>query len=166
MYENLRTVAQLTGREAETELLVAEYEARVTAVSEAVAAVEEKPLVFYEIDGTDANAPWTSGSGTFVDTLITMSGGENVGAVLDGAWAQISVEELIAQNPDLIILGDFTWGNVTPEDVAARESWVDITAVQDGKIYTFDDNLVSRPGPRLVDGLEAMALLLHPELFE
>ena len=76
------------------------------------------------------------------------------------------MEELITQNPDIIILGDFTWGNVTPEDVAARESWVDITAVQNNAIHTFDDNLVSRPGPRLVDGLEAMALLLHPELFE
>ncbi len=166
MYENLRTVALLTGHEAETEALIADYEARVTAVTETVSAAEEKPLVFYEIDGTDANAPWTSGSGTFVDTLITMSGGENVGAVLDDAWAQISVEELITQNPDIIILGDFTWGNVTPEDVAARESWVDITAVQNNAIHTFDDNLVSRPGPRLVDGLEAMALLLHPELFE
>ena len=166
MYDNLRTVAQLTGHEEETEVYVAELEERVTAVSETVADAEENPLVFYEIDGTDANAPWTSGSGTFVDTLIIMSGGENVGAVLDGAWAQISVEELITQNPDIVVLGDFTWGNVTPEDVAARESWMDITAVQNNAIYTFDDNLVSRPGPRLVDGLEAMALLLHPELFK
>jgi iron complex transport system substrate-binding protein len=166
MYENLRTVALLTGHEAETEVLIADYEGRVTAVTETVSAAAKKPLVFYEIDGTDANAPWTSGSGTFVDTLITMSGGDNVGAVLDGAWAQISVEELIAQNPDIIILGDFTWGGVTPEDVAARESWAGLTAVQEGKIYTFDDNLVSRPGPRLVEGLENMAALLHPELFE
>ena len=75
-------------------------------------------------------------------------------------------EELIAQNPDIIILGDFTWGGVTPEDVAARDSWMDLTAVQEGNIHTFDDNLVSRPGPRLVEGLEMMALLLHPELFE
>ena len=166
MYENLRTVALLTGHEAEAEVLIADYEVRVTAVTETVAAAEEKPLVFYEIDGTDANGPWTSGPGTFVDTLITMSGGDNVGAVLDGAWAQISVEELIAQNPDIIILGDFTWGGVTPEDVAARDSWGGLTAVQEGKIYTFDDNLVSRPGPRLVEGLENMAALLHPELFE
>ena len=166
LFENLRTVAQLTGHEAETEVLVAAYEARVTAVSEAVAAVEERPLVFYEIDGTDANAPWTSGAGTFVDTLITMSGGDNVGAVLDGAWAQISIEELITQDPDVIILGDFTWGGVTPEDVAARDSWQEITAVKEGAVYTFDDNLVSRPGPRLVEGLENMAALLHPELFE
>ncbi|MBE2221314.1 MAG: ABC transporter substrate-binding protein [Anaerolineae bacterium] len=166
MYENLRTVALLTGHEAETEALVADYEARVTAVTDIVATAEEKPLVFYEIDGTDANAPWTSGAGTFVDTLITMSGGSNVGAVLDGAWAQISVEELIAQNPDIIILGDFTWGGVTPEDVAARESWGDLTAVQNSAVYTFDDNLVSRPGPRLVEGLENMAALLHPDLFE
>ena len=166
MYDNLRTVAQLTGHEEETEVLVADLEARVTAVSETVAAAAETPLVFYEIDGTDANAPWTSGSGTFVDTLITMGGGDNVGAVLDGAWAQISVEELIAQNPDIIILGDFTWGGVTPEDVAARDSWSDLTAVQKNAVHTFDDNLVSRPGPRLVDGLEGMAQLLHPELFE
>lgn len=166
MYSNLITVAQLTGHEEETAAYVVELKARETAVIEIVAAVEEKPLVFYEIDGTDANAPWTSGSGTFVDTLITMSGGDNVGAVLDGAWAQISVEELIAQNPDIIILGDFTWGGVTPEDVAARDSWADLTAVQDGQIYTFDDNLISRPGPRLVEGLENMAALLHPELFE
>jgi iron complex transport system substrate-binding protein len=76
------------------------------------------------------------------------------------------VEELIAQDPGIIILGDFTWGGVTPEDVAARDSWGDLTAVQNNAVYTFDDNLVSRPGPRLVDGLENMARLLHPELFE
>lgn len=166
MFANLRTTATLTGRETETEALIADLESRVTAVTETAAAVTEKPLVFYEIDGTDANAPWTSGSGTFVDTLITMSGGQNVGAVLDGAWAQISIEELISQNPDIIILGDFTWGGVTPEDVAARDSWQGLTAVQNGAVYTFDDNQVSRPGPRLVDGLENMAKLLHPELFE
>jgi iron complex transport system substrate-binding protein len=166
MFANLRTTATLTGREAEAEALITDLESRVTAVTNTIAAVEEKPLVFYEIDGTDANAPWTSGSGTFVDTLITMSGGQNVGAVLDGAWAQISIEELISQNPDIIILGDFTWGGVTPEDVAARDSWTGLTAVQNGAVYTFDDNQVSRPGPRLVDGLENMAKLLHPELFE
>ncbi len=166
LYANLNTVAQLTGHEEETDLLLAELKARVTAVSETVAAAEETPLVFYEIDSTDANAPWTSGAGTFVDTLISMSGGENVGAVLEGAWAQISIEELITQDPDIIIMGDYTWGGVTPEDVAARESWGNLTAVQNGTVYTFDDNLVTRPGPRLVDGLEAMAALLHPELFE
>jgi len=166
MFANLRTVAQLTGHEAETEALVSELEGRVTAVSDKIATVTEKPLVFYEIDSTDPNAPWTAGAGTFVDTLINMGGGQNVGAVMADAWGQISVEELLVQDPDVILLGDYTWGGVTPEDVAAREGWGGLTAVQNGSVYTFDDNTVSRPGPRMVDGVEAMAKTLHPELFE
>ncbi|MCA9920865.1 MAG: ABC transporter substrate-binding protein [Anaerolineales bacterium] len=166
MYDNLRTVAVLTGREAETETLIGELEARVTAVTDAVANAETTPPVFYELDSTEPDAPWTSGPGTFIDTIIAMSGGKNVGAALEGAWVQISIEELIVQDPDIILLGDALWGGITPEDVAARESWDGLTAVQTGSVFPFDDNLVSRPGPRLVDGLEAMAQLLHPELFE
>jgi iron complex transport system substrate-binding protein len=166
MYANLRTAARLTGHEAETEALVEDLQARVAAVEEKLAGVQERPLVFYELDSTEPNAPWTSGPGTFIDTLIDMSGGRNLGAVLEGEWAQISLEVLVAEDPDVIVLGDYTLGGVTPEDVAAREGWQGIAAVQNGRVYPFDDDLVSRPGPRLVDGLEQMAQLLHPELFE
>ncbi|MCP4361024.1 MAG: cobalamin-binding protein [Chloroflexi bacterium] len=166
MYENLRLVAQLTGHEAETETMIADLKTRVAAVSDQIATVEEKPLVFYELDGTDPNAPWTSGPGTFVDTLISMAGGQNLGASLDGAWVQVSVEELITQDPDIILLGDFLWGGVTPEVVAARENWDTLSAVQSNQVYTFDDSLASRPGPRLVDGLEVMAHQFYPDLFD
>jgi iron complex transport system substrate-binding protein len=72
---------------------------------------------------------------------------------------------LVVANPDMILLGDSAYGE-TPEKVATRPGWEALTAVKDGKIYPFDDDLVSRPGPRLVDGLEALAKLLHPELFK
>jgi iron complex transport system substrate-binding protein len=98
--------------------------------------------------------------------LIEMAGGRNLGEDLDGPWVQINIEELIKRDPDLILLGDYTWGGVTPEDVAARAGWEALSAVQEERVYPFDDDLVSRPGPRMVDGLEAMAELLHPELFE
>ena len=166
MYDNLRVVAQITGHEPESDALIEDLQARVAAVEAKVATVEERPLVFYELDGTDANAPWTSGPGTFIDTLLAQAGGTNLGNVLDGAWAQISIEELIVQDPDIILLGDYTWGGVTPEDVAARAGWGEITAVQNGAVYIFDDNLVSRPGPRMVEGLEQLAILLHPDLFQ
>ena len=166
MYDNLRTVAQLTGHETKTETLIETLITRVTFVETAMAGLETRPLVFYELDGTDPNAPWTSGPGTFIDSLISMAGGDNLGAVLEGAWAQISVEELIAQDPDIILLGDFIWGGVTPEDVAARGGWEALAAVENGQVFPFDDNLVSRPGPRLVDGLEALAQLLHPDRFD
>ena len=166
MYDNLRLVARLTGHQPEAEKLVEELAARVAAIEEKITLAKEHPLVFYELDGTDPSAPWTSGPGTFVDTLIGMAGGENLGSSLGSEWAQISIEELIARNPDIILLGSAHWGGVTPEEVKARTGWGALEAVKNDRLFTFDDNLVSRPGPRLVDGLEAMAKLLHPELFE
>ena len=95
-----------------------------------------------------------------------MAGGENLGAKLADEWVQISLEELIARDPDLILLGDAYWGGVTVKSVQTRSGWQALEAVQNKKVFPFDDNLVSRPGPRLVDGLEALAQLLHPELLQ
>ena len=166
MFANLRVVAQITGQEVQTEALIADLQNRVAAIDYKVATLEAQPLVFYELDSTDPNAPWTSGPGTFIDTLISQAGGNNLGNVLDGEWAQISIEELLIQDPDIILLGDYTWGGVTPEDVAGRTGWSELTAVQNNEVHPIDDNLVSRPGPRLVEGLETLAKILHPELFQ
>lgn len=165
MYESLRTVATLTGHEEETEELIVSLQARVQAVVDVIAQAVDAPLVFYELDSTEPTAPWTSGPGTFIDTLITMAGGQNLGSGFEGDWVQINAEEIVAQNPDIIVLGDAMWG-VTVEDVAARPGWDSISAVQNGTVYPFNDDLASRPGPRLVDGLEELARLIHPELFE
>jgi cobalamin transport system substrate-binding protein len=166
MYANLETVAQLTGHQPEAQALIQSLKNRVDVVVKEVAPLSTHPLVFYELDSTDPNAPWTSGPGTFIDTLIDMAGGSNVGHILSSDWAQMSVESLIQQNPDIILLGDYTYGNVKPADVMARAGWKDIKAVEQGKVYPFNDDLVSRPGPRQVDGLEALAKILHPDQFK
>ena len=163
MYEHLAIMGELTGHKTEAEELTASLQGRVAAVTEKVATLTEKPTVFYEIDGTDTAKPWTSGPGTFMDAMITQAGGINIGGVLSDAFAQISLEEIVKQNPNFIILGDTKWGT-SIESIAQRAGWGDLTAVQDGKIFAFDDNLASRPGPRLVDGLEALFAILHPEL--
>ncbi len=167
LYVNLQTVGKLTGHESEAAALVEGLQARVKAITEKTASVQEKPLVFYELDASqDANAPWTTGPGTFMEMLLGLAGARNAGSVLQGEWATISLEELLKQDPDFILLGDALYGGVTPEAVAARPGWETLTAVKEGRVYEFDDNTVSRPGPRMVDGLEALAKLLHPELFK
>jgi len=162
---NLQTVGILTGRVEEAEELIQTQNKRISAIDETISEVQQRPKIFYEIDATDPLAPWTAGNNTFINTLITRAGGENLGNQYEGEWIQINTEELIIKNPDIIILGDYTWGGITPEDVISRTGWETISAIQNDKLYTFDDNLVSRPGPRLVDGLEQMAQLIHPELF-
>lgn len=164
MYENLLIVADLSGHRVEAEELIEALRGRVIQVVTKIESAENIPTVFYELDATDPSAPWTAGSGTFIDTLITMAGGENIATDLEDQYPQISIEELLLRDPQVILLGDAAYG-VTPESLAERTGWSNIEAVQNSEIYTFDDNLVSRPGPRLVDGLEELAELLHPELF-
>jgi iron complex transport system substrate-binding protein len=165
MYTNLDTVAKLTGHEEQATKLDASLRQRVTAVQNILQNVTSRPKVFYELDGTDASKPWTAGPGTFIDQLLLMAGGQNAGDSLGSGYAQMSLEELLVQNPDVILLGDAAYGT-TVEQVGKRPGWEAINAVKNGRILTFDDNLVSRPGPRLVDGLETLAKLLHPEMYK
>jgi iron complex transport system substrate-binding protein len=165
LWENLRDFARLTGHEEGTEALIADLEARVKTVKEKTASVTERPSVFYELDATDPSNPWTTGSGTFIDYIINQAGGTNAASALEGDFAQISSEELIAVNPDIILLADAPYGT-TAESVAARPGWDVITAVQENALYPIDPNMMSVPGPRLVNALEETARLIHPELFE
>jgi iron complex transport system substrate-binding protein len=161
LYTNIQIIGRLTGHETEADELIAGLDERTKAVDAALVGIAEKPVVYYELDST----PFTAGPGTFVDLLIARAGGTNFGASMNSEWAQISLEQLVLADPAIFILGDSAYGE-TSETVAARPGWSALSAVKNRQIFAFDDNLVSRPGPRLVDGLEALARLIHPEAFK
>lgn len=165
LYTNILDIGELLGYQEAAAALVESLAARVDSVVETLAEVEEKPVVFVELDGSDPASPWTTGSGTFVDYILSAGGGQNAASDLTGAYAQMSIEALIEVNPDVILLTDALYG-VTPESVAERAGWEAIAAVENGAVYPFDPYLFNVPGPRLVDGLEEVARLLHPDLFE
>jgi len=164
MYKNLEIVAQLTAHDQEAATLIESLKKRVAAVDEKIAPLNARPNVFYELDGTDPAKPYTAGKGTFITQLIERAGGHNIAADLDG-YPQMSLEQVVAADPAFIILGDARYG-VTPESIAQRPGWKNLTAVKNGKVLPFNDDLVSRPGPRLVDALEELAKLLRPALFQ
>ncbi len=164
MYTNLEIVAQLTGHEADAATLIESLKVRVAAVDEKIMPLSSRISVFYELDGTDPAKPYTAGKGTFITLLIDRAGGWNIASDIDG-YPQLSLEQVVAADPAFIILGDSAYG-VTPELVSVRPGWDNLSAVKSGQVLPFDDNLLSRPGPRLVDGLETLAKLLRPELFK
>jgi len=96
--------------------------------------------------------------------LIARAGGSNIASDIDG-YPQMSLEQVVAADPAFIILGDARYG-VTPESIAQRPGWADLSAVKNGHVVPFNDDLVSRPGPRLVDALEELAKLIRPEMFQ
>ena len=165
LYANITIVGELAGRQKEAADLVASLKARVQAVEEKIMILSYAPMVFYELDGSDPAKPWTVGPNTFISRLIGMAGGFNLGDSMSSEWGQFSQEELIKANPQIILLGDSNYGT-TVEQVASRPGWDALIAVQQGQVFPFDDNLVSRPGPRMVDGLEALARLLHPGILD
>ena len=162
LYKNLVLVGEITGHKSEAEKLAESSKARVTAVEKAVESITSRPKVFYELDGSDPAKPWTSGPGTYIDMLLQKAGAVNAAAGMESAWAQFSQEALIIENPDVILLGDANYG-MLPADVASRPGWEQIKAVAENRVYPFNDDLVSRPGPRIVDGLEELFKLIHPE---
>lgn len=118
------------------------------------------PRTFYELDAT--SAIYTAADGSFVEEMIKLAGGDPIttGSRTDFS---ISLEKLIDADPELILLGDAAYG-VTPDQVAARPGWNVMTAVTTGDIRPVNDLLVTRPGPRLAQGLRELAQAIHPEV--
>jgi iron complex transport system substrate-binding protein len=132
------------------------------AVGEGTAATasETKPRVFYELDAT--NGFFGPAPDYFGTQMIGIAGGDPLTSGQDGVY-QIEAEKILEFDPEIVLLGDAAYG-VTPDQVAARPGWDAVSAVKAGAIRAIDDVIVTRPGPRLGDGLRALALAIHPDL--
>ena len=159
------TLGEMTGNQERAESVVDDMKARMAIVSDKVGdrPADERVTVFYEI----WHEPLTSATNeTFLGELITLAGGTNIFGDLEGEYPTISAEEIIESDPD-IILGPSSHGDqLTAETIAARPGWGDLSAVQAGAIYIVDGDVISRPGPRIIDALEAIAAHFYPEQFE
>jgi len=158
--KEIETVGQITGQQKEADALVSQMRKRIAAVEDKLKGTTEKPRVFYEIDET----LFTAGPGSFIDDVLTRAGGANVAADAGTPWPQLTLEALVAKDPQVVLLADKESGQ-TPEVVKARPGWAGISAVKEGRVVNINPDLCSRPGPRVVDGLEEIARALHPELF-
>lgn len=136
---------------------------RVRAAFHDVAAAVEgrpNPRVFYELDATQGYfGPAPDYFGT---EMIRTAGGEPLTSGTPGVYT-IGAERILAFDPEVILLGDAAYG-VTPDQVAARPGWDVLAAVKSGAVRPIDDVIVTRPGPRLADGIRALALAIHPDL--
>ena len=159
VFASMLQVGAIAGEPARATELVCELQARVDAVTSAIAGAP-RPRVFFELDP----GLFTVGPGTFIADVIDRAGGDNVAADAAEMWPQLGAEAVVSADPDVILLADEVAG-VTPEQVAARPGWQGIAAVEQGRVIVIDPDLVARPGPRVVDGLETVAAALHPDRF-
>ena len=162
---DITLVGQMTGQVEQAKGLTRAMQQKIDAIQARVATAKTQPRVYWELDASDPAKPFTVGPGNFVNDLITLAGGVNVFGTASQPYPQISIEQVVAANPQVIILSDAAYG-VTVDSVLKRSGWENIDAVRNKQVYPIDSNLTNRPGPRIVDGFEAVAQLIHPELFK
>jgi iron complex transport system substrate-binding protein len=141
-------VAQIAGLPGNGADIVAEIQAGRAAMAAQVAAVdpEDRPDVFILVD---IDYLFTVGSGEFLSEMIEAAGGNNVAAGLGAGYFMVSEEDFIELDPDVII-------STFPDQVLQKESWGEMRAIKAGRVHDVDDDLVKRPGPRVVLGLEEL----------
>ncbi|HOT06530.1 MAG TPA: cobalamin-binding protein [Methanotrichaceae archaeon] len=160
--QSIEMIGNITGREGEASLLTGQMEARVKAISEKVSATH-RPSVLYILWHDPVRA---AGRDTFEDQLIEMAGGENIFHDLSG-YPQVDPESIAERDPEVIIAcTGMGAGADLPFDWAKTVEGLNLTqARREGRIYQADGDLVTRSGPRIVDGLEIFARFIHPEAF-
>jgi iron complex transport system substrate-binding protein len=165
LYQNLQSVGTLTGKTVQAAALIQSLQVRIKAIEDKVPLITTHYKVYYELDATDPLRPYTAGPGSYINILLTTAGDQNIGAALSSPYASISSDEVIKLNPDFILLGDAPYG-VTIDSVMQRPGWSVINAVKNKHVYLFDDDTVSRPTARIVDAIEMLAKILHPDVFK
>lgn len=161
--ENIELMGTIVNHQAEAKSITDQMQQDIDTVTEAVQSVsdEERKQVYVEF-----SPGWTVGGGTYLNEMLTISHADNIAADTEG-WFEINEENIIASNPDVILYSS----NVLDESsrsldqmIKERSGWDQIEAIKNDKLVQVDDNLISRPGPRVTKGLIEVAKAIYPEL--
>jgi len=156
--DTIEKIGVLTGNSDKAKEVVADMKSERDEIISKVKDFETK-RVFYEV----YNDPlMTAGPGSFIDELINLAGGENIAKDADSPYPQYDVEKLIEKNPEVYLIPDDS--TTTLETLKERPGFENIDAIKNSQVYFLDADIVSRAGPRIIEGLEEIAKAIHPEI--
>ncbi|HIH36591.1 MAG TPA: cobalamin-binding protein [Methanocellales archaeon] len=164
--EDIELIGKITGREEIAQELTANMRKRIKAITDNTKGLNETQLTkALFILGLDPLR--VAGPGSLAHILIQLAGGCNIAADAEAKYVVYSSELLIERDPDVIIFNkNMGTIEITVNDLKGQPGWDAISAVKNGRVYGIDGDIISRKGPRIVDGLEDIAGCIHPELFE
>ncbi|RSL32058.1 ABC transporter substrate-binding protein [Salibacterium salarium] len=164
-YDSMEMIGQASGKTEEAASIVSNMKEDMEEMQEQAQDIpeEEQKKVWMEVQGSPEL--YTTGQGTFVHEMLETINAENAAAAEEG-WVKYSEEEAVALNPDVIITtyGDYSESDPA-EEIKARSGWTNVPAVENNEIYDVNNDTVSRPGPRLVEGVRNLAELVYPDVF-
>ncbi|WP_301107272.1 ABC transporter substrate-binding protein [Sporosarcina sp.] len=159
-YESIKVFGEIMNKNEEATKVVEDMQAKVEEIKEKAEEITDKKRVF--VENSDAPEIYSPGAGTFPQQFLDMINAENI--VTEDGWVMISPETIVDENPDAIVVM-YSYVPDIIESIKKRDGFNNVTAVKEDQIVQVDENITSRTGPRLAEGLEAFAKAVYPEVF-
>jgi iron complex transport system substrate-binding protein len=160
VFRSIKTIGDLLNQQGKAETLVNALRARAKAVEDSVKGLPVV-TVFYQVSPSPL---WTAGRKSWITDLIGRAGGKSVTGEVEGEWMRYSDEAALASHPDAIIMASSD--SMNGEEMKVAPALLKSPAAVNKRVYGINGDYLSRPGPRLVEGLEQIARVLHPEAFK
>jgi iron complex transport system substrate-binding protein len=159
VFEVVKTIGRITRQENRAEIMVRSLKKRADWVVQACLPLSH-PRVFLQIN---EHPLITVGKDTFHNSLIKQAGGINISGEESIKYPKLSMEQVLRANPEVILITTMERGVMAERKKDRWRQWDQLSAVKLDRIHILDSDLLDRPSPRLVDGLEALARAIHPE---
>lgn len=161
----IEKIGIVTHREEQAETLIQSLKKKYDQIQSALQDVSYEPKVFFFLQGMGL---WTCGKGSFLDDLVRKAKGINIAGHIDRKWLHLNREHLIHENPEVIVIISKSVEEFEKARIQMKNErhYQQLKAVRSNRVYFLDENITTRPGPRLIDALERLAHLLHPQQFE
>jgi len=165
LFQTIEMVGRVSRAEGAAHELAARLQADYDAVRLALKDISRRPKAFLSVYGQGL---WTCGQGSYLDDLLSQAGGVNIAGRVERRWLQINREQLIHENPEVIIImaKDEPRFSQAAGLFRTDSRLKDVRAVKANNIHWLDENIAGRFGPRLIAALGEVARMLHPEKFE
>jgi iron complex transport system substrate-binding protein len=158
IFSHIQTIGRMVERQAEAAALVMELRQRIAAITQR--AQGQPPVrVLYVLNSQPLI---TVGPGSFIDQLIGLAGGINVAAKSAAPYPRLSMETVLLENPEVLIFPIGKAEGISESEQQAWQQWSGLSAIKQGRVHQIPADLLNRPGPRISQGLEQLAAMLHP----
>jgi iron complex transport system substrate-binding protein len=159
---HIRTLGGMLGASDAAGKLADRMHRRIEDIKVQSASVP-RPRVLYVLNSEPLI---TVGPGSFIHQMIELAGGSNVAARARAAYPRLSMEEVLAEDPELLLFPAGRAEGIAGGEERRWQRWATLSAVKLKRLYLVPNDVLNRPGPRIIQGLEALARIFHPEAFD
>ncbi|CAM3618579.1 ABC transporter substrate-binding protein [Cytobacillus oceanisediminis] len=164
VFESIEMVGTAAGEKEQAEQLVSDMKSKLDEIKTKAQGIKEEDRKSVFVEVSPAPEIYTAGTNTFMDEMLSAINAKNI--ITEEGWPKMDPEAIIERNPDVIITTHGYYTEDAVGNVMSRDGWQDINAVKNKQVVDVDSDMVTRSGPRIVEGVEELAKAVYPDVFK